>query len=63
MYVGQGSPLFLGSNFMNDATYNCTDEDRKKLEEDNIAILEGFPVKANKRIESGCEIKLSYNLF
>lgn len=62
-FVGHGCPLFLGAHFMNDAIYNCTDEDRKKLEEDNNAILEGFTVKANKRIESGCEIKLSYNLF
>ena len=61
-YVGQGCPLFLGTHFMNDATYNCTDADREKLKEDNNAYFDGITVKASKRIESGCEIKLSYNL-
>ena len=48
---------------MNDATYNCTDVDREKLEKDNNAYFEGITIKAKTRIESGCEILLSYNLF
>ena len=47
---------------MNDATYKCKDEDRERLEKDNNTILNGFTVKAKKRILSGCEIKVSYNL-
>ena len=62
-YVRQGCPLFLGAHFMNDATYNCTDVDREKLEKDNNAIFEGITIKAKTRIESGCEILLSYNLY
>ena len=61
-YVREGCPLFLGAHFMNDATYNCTDADRGKLDKDNNAYFDGTIVKASKRIESGCEIKLSYNL-
>ena len=62
-YVRQGCPLFLGAHFMNDATYNCTDADREKLEEDNNAYFDGITIKAKTRIESGCEILLSYNLY
>ena len=62
-YVQQGCPLFLGAHFMNDATYNCTDADREKLKKDNNAYFDGFTIKAKTRIESGCEILLSYNLY
>ena len=60
-YVGQGCPLFLGAPLLNDATFNCTDAERGKLKEDNNAYFDGITVKASKRIESGCEIKLSCN--
>ena len=62
-YVRQGCPLFLGAHFMNDATYNCTDVDREKLKKDNNAVFDGILIKAKTRIESGCEILLSYNLY
>ena len=32
-------------------------------EKDNNAIFEGITIKAKTRIESGCEILMSYNLY
>ena len=53
-------PYYMGAHFINDATYNCEDSERKYLEHRNNCTLEGLLVKARGEIRRGEEIKVSY---
>ena len=56
-------PYYMGAHFINDATYNCEDSKRKRLEHSNYCTLEGLLVKTRGEIRCGEEIKVTYDNF
>ena len=51
----------MGAHFINDATYNCEDREKKNLERSNNCKLEGLLVRATTEIRRGEEIKFNYD--
>ena len=47
--------------YMNDETWKCKEADKKHLMKKKNAKMTGFIIVATGRIESGMEIKMTYN--